>query len=701
MPRKLTIEEMQSLARKRGGKCLSKRYVNSQTKLRWECAKGHEWKSSPASVRYGAWCPACGRIEVRKKLSLSIDQMHAIAKKHGGKCLSKKYVNKQTKLEWQCKSGHQWEATASSVKHQGCWCPTCGRKSSGRKRALGIEKMRALAKKHGGKCLSRKYVNGHTKLEWECGEGHRWNGFPNDVVGGHWCAECAGVKRLTIERMQSVAKERGGKCLSKRYVNKRFKLQWECGNGHRWKGTAGDVLGGHWCPKCSSGIAERICRAYFQQLFGKKFPKSRPKWLRNSRGKQMELDGFCKEISVAFEHHGQQHYARVDLFHKKHSDFAWQQKKDAEKQQLCEQHGIRLIEIRRLFYETKLEEFQQFIYDECKRLHIRRPAGMLKKKINIKRAWLGVRTKVQMQRMHSIARKNGGKCLSNLYINNATKLQWECSQGHRWMAAPNAVAGGIWCTECSGYKKHTIEKMQSIAKDRGGRCLSKRYVNAHTKLEWECEKGHRWKAKPNSVKNNGSWCRICGNSIAAKKTRLCIEEMQSLAKKQGGRCLSKRYVNAHTKLMWECAEGHKWEAKPLVVKYNGSWCKRCAGIAPPSISDFKAIAKERGGRCLSKKYVRSDAKLSWECEEGHRWDATAASVKGGSWCPACSGNKKLTIEQMQSLAMRRGGKCLSKQYVNNSTKLKWQCASGHRWMAQPHMVKNDGTWCPKCAHAHD
>ena len=39
--------------------------------------------------------------------------------------------------------------------------------------------------------------------------------------------------------------------------------------------------------------------------------------------------------------------------------------------------------------------------------------------------------------------------------------------------------------------------------------------------------------------------------------------------------------------------------------------------------------------------------------------------------------KKLTIKDMQELAKARGGKCLSKKYVNGRVKLKWKCAEGH------------------------
>jgi hypothetical protein len=51
---------------------------------------------------------------------------------------------------------------------------------------------------------------------------------------------------------------------------------------------------------------------------------------------------------------------------------------------------------------------------------------------------------------------------------------------------------------------------------------------------------------------------------------------------------------------------------------------------------------------------------------------------------------------MQELAIQRGGKCLSKDYINIDTKLKWQCHCAYVWEAIPYSIKN-GTWGPKCA----
>ena len=51
--RKLTIEQMQALAKKRGGECLSTTYVNKRTKLLWRCLEGHEWEATQRLLRQG------------------------------------------------------------------------------------------------------------------------------------------------------------------------------------------------------------------------------------------------------------------------------------------------------------------------------------------------------------------------------------------------------------------------------------------------------------------------------------------------------------------------------------------------------------------------------------------------------------------------------------------------------------------------
>ena len=186
--------------------------------------------------------------------------------------------------------------------------------------------------------------------------------------------------------------------------------------------------------------------------------------------------------------------------------------------------------------------------------------------------------------------------------------------------------------------------------------------------------------------------------VCAGTIKLTIDDMQALAKTKGGECLSTVYRDILGKLTWRCAKGHEWSATANDVKNSGSWCPVCAGVKKHDLKTMMDIARNRGGECLSNEYVNSKTKLQWRCAKGHEWAATPFTIKNGdSWCPYCARKAKLTIEEMRQIAILRGGECLSESYVNGSTKLQWRCRSGHEWLAAPDNVKNGESWCPICA----
>ena len=102
---------------------------------------------------------------------------------------------------------------------------------------------------------------------------------------------------------------------------------------------------GHWCPTCSSGISERICRALLERTTGVPFPKTRPSWLKNNRGRQMELDGYAQSLELAFEYQGYQHYKPIPFLESNLERLKQRQQDDKRKHQLCLQHGVTLFEI--------------------------------------------------------------------------------------------------------------------------------------------------------------------------------------------------------------------------------------------------------------------------------------------------------------------------------------------------------------------
>jgi hypothetical protein len=235
----------------------------------------------------------------------------------------------------------------------------------------------------------------------------------------------------------------------------------------------------------------------------------------------------------------------------------------------------------------------------------------------------------------------------------------------------------------------TILDMQNIAKNRGGECLSPTYIRDNVKLIWRCKEGHQWEAVPNLIKR-GRWCPHC-----ASMQNGSIEKMREMAKERGGRCLSTKYINSQTKLTWQCGEGHQWEAIPSHIK-QGHWCPACAGRPVGTIEEMRKLSKSKGGKCLSEEYLNSRTKLAWQCKKGHQWEAVSSNIKLGKWCPVCAGTQTGTIEAMRQIATSRGGRCLSEDYTNSRTKLIWLCKDGHRWKALPSSIKQ-GHWCSRCA----
>lgn len=708
MPTRKTKEEyfkaLQNLAKMRGGKLLSKRYLKATLKLRWQCKNRHVWSAIPNNVKRGAWCPICGIAKRASKQRKTLEQMQDIAKTRNGESLSSRYINATTNLKWKCNEGHTWEATPGSITGQKSWCPYCaGKKIWGDPLKL----LQKQAKKLGGICLSKKYVNATTKMLFQCKRGHTWKTTLRNMRAGHWCPYCSNrqIWGGPIKELKAIAHNRGGKLLSTKYINNRTKLRWECRHGHIWEAASEKIKMGRWCPICASNISERICRIYFETIFNKPFKKTRPIWLKTEKGHRLELDGYNNQLRIAFEHHGNQHFVFNKFFYKDNSFFKKRVAYDKLKRRLCKHNKVKLFEISQISFSTNFKDLEEQIAREAKRLKVKLPHSA-QLNVPLEKIYYGHKNEL-FDELKSIALSKHGKLLSKGYLRGDSKLKWKCKEGHVWEAVSRAVQGGTWCPYCSGntVSQNIIPELKEIASKRGGLLLSKSYVNAKTKLEWQCAKNHVWRAVPSSIKL-GYWCPHCaGNRIWGNP----LQELKQIARENGGECLSNSYVNSHSKIKWRCKKGHTWYATAGNIRGNaskkGTWCPECAkpmmGLSKRlSLNDFKKLAKSRDGKCLSTKYVNSHTNLKWKCKNGHVWEATPGSIKSqGSWCPYCARkviDKENETKILEKIAKSKGGKLISKSYVNYGTKLTWACSAGHQWKAIPYNIKL-GHWCPKCS----
>lgn len=180
----------------RDGQCLSDKYVNIITPMKWKCHDdSHEfWFSSYSSiVNNKTWCSKCGdkSSSEKQKNSKGLERAKQYAISKEGECLSTEYINNKTHLQWKCnnKNHKSWTAPYDRVVLAKRWCPEC----ANNKKLNGLEEAKKYATSKNGSCLSTKYVNTKTKMEWTCCDNthNSWlSNYEHVIKRNQWCPQC-------------------------------------------------------------------------------------------------------------------------------------------------------------------------------------------------------------------------------------------------------------------------------------------------------------------------------------------------------------------------------------------------------------------------------------------------------------------------------------------------------------------------------
>jgi len=468
---------------------------------------------------------------------------------------------------------------------------------------------------------------------------------PSAVKRGQWCPECANQGRgayqlLNIPTLKEIAHQRGGECLSTEYLGVHSNVLWRCAHGHEFSATPADVKNsGNWCPNCAVRWGERLCREFFEKMFNTNFPKVRPVWLKNQQGRNLELDGFNKELKIAFEHQGEHHF-QEGVFTKSNTAFKRVLFHDRIKREKCAEHGVALIEVPEIGTRIRVGDLKDYIIEQAEILGVDHKIVSTSFIPDWWKVYAGGYD--YLEKLRAVAHKHGGRLLTTEWKGHKVSVDFICSEGHRFTMMPYGVLYGAWCQKCAGNERGTIEDMRKIAAERGGECLSDVYVNSQTKLRWHCLKhDYTWWNTPNNIKR-GQWCIAC-----AGRTRWTIEAVKSFAESRGGVCISEKYVNTKAKLAFRCHTcGHNWETS-LASLLNGSFCPRC-GLQKvlrhtrKTITEMNEIAESRGGRCLSTEYLNSHTPLLFKCGDPNHpsWKAAPTNIRRGKWCPVCGRRRR-------------------------------------------------------------
>lgn len=125
--KRLTPNEAQAKV-KVAGITIRSEYTHSKKKVLAGCICGHEWWVKPYHLFNGSGCPKCFVKNLPKRQQLPHEEITAkLAIKNA--ILIGEYKTHQTKTQFKCVNGHEWESTVYDIcrLRRGIACPICSK----------------------------------------------------------------------------------------------------------------------------------------------------------------------------------------------------------------------------------------------------------------------------------------------------------------------------------------------------------------------------------------------------------------------------------------------------------------------------------------------------------------------------------------------------------------------------------------------
>ena len=472
------------------------------------------------------------------------------------------------------------EGTFGDFRSKKLKCKCLSDSRSRNRQAKILLEARLYAQSRGGKVLAESISKKSEYVDWECSKGHIWSQPTGGVIrNASWCPICGGNAPRTLEDLRKVVESRGGKLISTEYKNVDASYDFECSRGHKFSNRFSKVVnGGQWCPRCNKGSkSEEICRITFEQIFGFDFPKARPKWLRNSRNNQMEIDGYCEELGIGFEYQGTQHFSKQfygTSLEKRIAD-------DEIKAKLCQEHGIHLFIID---YKMDYYEFPNQMFQQALRFGIDVSRFNFAQDIDINKAYI---RDDRLPILIEILKKKQITVLSTKWIGVRDKYEFRCDVcGHEWAATGSHFfntrrVGG--CQKCSyaavgDINRLDLDEIHEFAKKHGGVCLSESYGHIKQKYKFRCSRGHEFEDIYNNMKFRDRFCPTCEDRFM--KRFMTDEEALEILKKYNLEPRSprpKRLTQGWPAKCLVCDEDVSTSLQHLIDR--GSPCRFCSGFA--------------------------------------------------------------------------------------------------------------------------
>ncbi len=355
----------------------------SNKKFKWKCGSGHEWLTTVnnrTSLKHG--CPYCSGRRVSNKNSLKTWCLNngswgkQLMSEWTGECEDNQcyaidqvsFGSSNKKFKWRCSKKHEWFAMVRNRTTQKQGCPYCSGNYASNENSLKTWCLsngsfgKQLMSEWTGECTDGRHYKtdevtrgSHKKFKWICSKGHEWTAqIINRTSLKHGCPYCLRAKpKKGLNDLETWCLNNGsfGEQLKSEWTGicedgahykidevsfgsyKKFK--WKCSKRHEWLANVKDrTRQRQGCP-CCTNIGTSYPEQFIYHSLKQIYPntENRCKVLKsqqNTHGVEFDIGipdiPLCIEYSPTYWHEGKE-------------------ERDQYKKELCEQCGVRLIQI--------------------------------------------------------------------------------------------------------------------------------------------------------------------------------------------------------------------------------------------------------------------------------------------------------------------------------------------------------------------
>lgn len=639
------MKQLEKIALSKGGKIKDgEKYINSLTKMTFIDKLGNEFQMEPKIVKNGSWSPyESGNIYNNPEYH--IKQLWEIVKLKGGKIKEGEiYKNNSTKMTFIDKIGNEFKMTPANIK-SGQWSPYESKKV--RDPEYHMKQLEEIVKSKGGKVKKgEKYINANTKMIFIDSLGNEFKMSPTLIKTGSWSPyESGNVSNnpdYHMQKLMKIVESKGGKIKEGEiYKNNSTKMIFIDQLGNEFKMAPANIKSGNWSPY-EKNCFEHVCRQIIEQLYDKKFKSS---WdiIKRKGKRNLQLDGYCPELKIAFEYQGIQH--TTGWGRDVNSLIAIKQR-DYEKKQICIEKGILLLEIH--YYKkinNVLDIIQQTIKDiknSYKKNNLTIPefiSNINMEKIKIDFSKINNLTLMYKQ-LEEIAKLKGGKIKDGeQYIGSGFKMIFIDKSGNEFKITPTKVKSGQWSpyeskNGCNDPEYH-MKKLYKIAQSKGGKIKEgEQYVGAKDKMIFIDKSGNEFSMTPDSIKH-GAWSPY-ESKRGCNDPEYHMEKLREIAKLKGGRIKKgEKYTGAKNKITFIDQLGNEFQITPDSVK-RGSWSPYESGSVryDPEyhMKQLRKIVELKGGKIKEgQQYINAKTKMIFIDQLGNEFEMTPHRIKDNRW----------------------------------------------------------------------